>query len=46
MFRILTPILKIFTAKEGFESISECIESIGGIGYMEDSNIPVFLRDA
>lgn len=46
LLRIMTPIMKLFTAKECLFAISEVIESIGAIAYMEDSNIPMFLRDA
>ena len=38
--------MKMFTAKEAIKSTSESIESIGGIGYMEDSSLPVYLRDS
>ena len=42
----MTPVLKLFTAKEAVALISEGIESFGGLGYMENSRIPVILRDA
>lgn len=42
----MTPVLKLFTAKEAVALISEGVESFGGVGYMENSRIPVILRDA
>ena len=44
--RMITPILKLFTAKDGMGLISEALESFGGVGYMENSRIPQILRDA
>ena len=43
-FRILSPISKLFTAKDCLFVISEGIEGLGGIGYLEDSGIPSYLR--
>jgi putative acyl-CoA dehydrogenase len=42
----MTPILKLFSAKECIGVISEGLESFGGIGYMENSGLPRILRDA
>ncbi len=42
----MTPVLKLFTAKECVAVVSEGIESFGGLGYMENSRIPVILRDS
>ena len=42
----MTPVLKLFTAKECVGLVSEALESFGGIGYTENSRIPVILRDA
>ena len=42
----MTPVLKLFTAKECVALVSEGLESFGGLGYMENSRIPVILRDA
>ena len=44
--RLITPVLKLFTAKEAVAVVSEGIESFGGVGYMENSRMPVILRDA
>ncbi len=38
--RLLTPLLKLFTAKEAMSVVSEGLESFGGIGYMENSRLP------
>lgn len=46
VLRLLTPVAKLFTAKGAICSASEEIECFGGLGYLEDSNIPVLLRDA
>lgn len=46
LLRFLTPIAKLFTAKQAIQYASEHIESIGGIGYLEDSGMPALLRDA
>lgn len=44
--RLMTSVLKLFTAKECVALVSEGLESFGGVGYMENSRIPVILRDA
>ena len=44
--RFLTPLVKLFTAKECMRVVSEGLECFGGLGYMENSGIPVILRDA
>ncbi|XP_076061190.1 acyl-CoA dehydrogenase family member 11-like [Oratosquilla oratoria] len=46
VLRILTPILKLFTAKQSIATISEALECFGGQGYIEDTGLPVHLRDA
>lgn len=43
--RLLTPIAKLYTGKQGIAVASECIEALGGTGYMEDSGMPRLLRD-
>ena len=43
--RILTPVCKLFTAKEAVAVISEALECFGGAGYIEDTRIPVMLRN-
>lgn len=46
MLRILTPLVKLFTAKVAVESASEALECFGGQGYMEDTGLPALLRDS
>jgi len=46
LLRLLTPLVKLYTAKEAIAIASECCEALGGIGYLEDSGMPRFLRDA
>ncbi|MCF8255916.1 MAG: acyl-CoA dehydrogenase family protein [Flavobacteriales bacterium] len=46
LLRLLTPVGKLYTAKQAIASASEHIEMFGGLGYLEDSGIPVMLRDA
>jgi len=46
LLRLLTPVAKLYTAKQSIKSASEHIEMFGGLGYLEDSNIPVMLRNA
>merc|ERR1712110_392017 len=45
LMRSLTPLLKLYTAKQGVAVSSEVMECFGGSGYIEDSEIPVILRD-
>lgn len=44
--RLLIPLAKLFTAKEGVAIASEIIESFGGAGYVEDTGLPQILRNA
>ena len=44
--RLLTPLAKAWICKLGVHIASETIEAFGGIGYLEDSGIPLLLRDA
>jgi putative acyl-CoA dehydrogenase len=46
LLRLLTPIVKLVCAKVNLKCTTELIESFGGLGYLEDSGIPKFLRDA
>lgn len=46
LLRILTPIVKLFTAKIGIAVTSEVLECFGGAGYVEDTGLPQLLRDA
>jgi putative acyl-CoA dehydrogenase len=44
--RLLIPLVKLYTAKEGVAIASEVIEAFGGAGYIEDTGLPQILRDA
>ena len=44
--RLLTPIVKLTTGRQSVVVLSEIVESFGGAGYVEDTGIPVLLRDA
>jgi len=44
--RVLTPVAKLLTAKQSVQILSEVIEAFGGAGYVEDTGLPVLLRDA
>lgn len=46
LLRLLTPLAKLYTGKKGVAVVSELLESFGGAGYVEDTGIPVVLRDA
>jgi len=46
VWRILTPLAKLGTGKQVVRVASETLEAFGGAGYVEDTGIPVLLRDA
>lgn len=46
MLRLLTPITKLYTARQGIQVTSELLECFGGTGYCEDSGLPQIHRDA
>jgi alkylation response protein AidB-like acyl-CoA dehydrogenase len=46
LHRLLTPLAKLWICKLGVRVASETVEAIGGIGYLEDSGVPLLLRDA
>jgi alkylation response protein AidB-like acyl-CoA dehydrogenase len=46
LLRLLTPIVKLTTAKQGVAVASEVLESFGGAGYVEDTGLPRILRDS
>jgi hypothetical protein len=46
LLRLLTPIMKLTTGKQAVMVTSEVLESFGGAGYVEDTGLPVLLRDA
>jgi len=46
LLRMLTPIAKLTTGKQGVAVASEVLEAFGGAGYVEDTGLPRLLRDA
>lgn len=46
ILRLMTPVCKLFTARSAIQTASEVVEGFGGVGYCEDSGIPVHLRDS
>lgn len=46
VFRLLTPVAKLYTAKQAMSVTSEGLECFGGMGYLEDTGLPQILRDA
>lgn len=45
LLRLLTPVAKLYTAKQSIAIASEVLECFGGQGYIEDTGLPVLLRD-
>ena len=45
LLRLLTPVLKATTAKLGVQFLSECMEALGGQGYVEEGGIAALYRD-
>ena len=45
LLRFLTPIVKLATGKQAVYVVSETLEAFGGAGYIEDTGLPVLLRD-
>jgi putative acyl-CoA dehydrogenase len=46
ILRLLTPVIKLWSAKQAILIASETIECIGGAGYIEDTGLPRLLRDS
>jgi hypothetical protein len=46
LLRLITPIMKLTTAKQAVAVTSEVLECFGGAGYVEDTGLPRILRDA
>jgi alkylation response protein AidB-like acyl-CoA dehydrogenase len=46
LVRLLTPLVKLCTGKQSVAVCSEALECFGGAGYVEDTGLPVLLRDA
>jgi len=45
ILRVITPLSKVFTAREAVRLMSEGVEMFGAVGVMENSHISVLLRD-
>lgn len=45
LLRLLTPLVKLTTARQAVQVTSEAIECFGGAGYVEDTGLPTLLRD-
>jgi alkylation response protein AidB-like acyl-CoA dehydrogenase len=46
LFRMIVPLAKLVTGKQGVQGASEILEAFGGAGYVEDTGLPRLLRDA
>ena len=46
LLRIMTPVAKLTTGRQVVAALSEIVESFGGAGYVEDTGVPMLLRDA
>jgi alkylation response protein AidB-like acyl-CoA dehydrogenase len=46
LLRVLTPVAKLTTGRQCVAVLSEAIEAFGGAGYVEDTGLPLLLRDA
>lgn len=46
LLRLLTPVVKLGTARQAVRVASETLECFGGAGYVEDTGLPLLLRDA
>ncbi|MBK8902195.1 MAG: acyl-CoA dehydrogenase family protein [Anaerolineaceae bacterium] len=46
LLRLLTSLAKLTTAKQAVVVASEVLEAFGGAGYVEDTGLPVLLRDS
>ncbi len=46
VLRLMTPVAKLWTGKKPIWTSSELIEAFGGAGYVEDTQLPRFLRDS
>ena len=45
LLRLITPIVKATTGKQCLAVVSEALECFGGAGYVEDTGLPMLLRD-
>src|SRR4029078_3151803 len=44
--RLSAPLARLSTGRQAVASASEILEAFGGAGYVEDTGLPVLLRDA
>ncbi|MEZ4518695.1 MAG: acyl-CoA dehydrogenase family protein [Chloroflexota bacterium] len=45
LLRLLTSVVKLTTGRQGVAVVSEVLEAHGGAGYVEDTGLPLLLRD-
>uniref|UniRef100_U3ILQ9 Acyl-CoA dehydrogenase family member 11 n=1 Tax=Anas platyrhynchos platyrhynchos TaxID=8840 RepID=U3ILQ9_ANAPP len=45
LLRLLVPVAKLYTGKQASATVIEAMECFGGQGYMEDTGLPVIVRD-
>lgn len=46
LLRVMTPIAKLTTARQAVAVLGDVVEAFGGAGYVEDTGLPMLLRDA
>src|SRR5882724_8588163 len=46
LLRLLIPVMKLTTGKQAVAVASEVLEAFGGAGFIEDTGIPILLRDS
>ena len=46
LLRVLTPVMKLTTGKQSVMVATEVLEMFGGAGYVEDTGLPMLLRDS
>ncbi len=46
LLRLLTSVVKLTTGRQAVQTSSEVLEAFGGAGYVEDTGLPVLLRDS
>lgn len=46
LLRVMTPLAKLLTGKQAVSVASETLECFGGAGYVEDTGLPMILRDS
>ena len=46
LLRLVTPLVKLTTGRAAVSVASETVEAFGGAGYVEDTGVPLLLRDS